>query len=300
MDVDAASDAHRNGRIRWGAVLAALLLTPVSGYVAVGRWRRAVVLALAELAYLALCALGVWWATPWLIYAAIFLALSHWLGAVVDVARLSRTAGPAPLGWTLVAAVAAVCLAQVTTWLTRRFAMESFVSPAGSMMPALEIGDHFVIDKRRAPPRRGEIVVFQFPLDPRVDYVKRVVGLAGDRIEIRRGELFLNGQPIATERAGVETHTSPELGTLELERWRETLDGRSYDVFHAPGIALDWPGVRVPEGHVFVVGDNRENSNDSRVWGPVPERLIKGRARFIWWSSNRDGVRRERINKRLQ
>jgi signal peptidase I len=183
--------------------------------------------------------------------------------------------------------------------LLRAFVVEAFQIPSGSMIPTLEVGDHIFVskfsygvgipftDKRLVKfglPKRGDIIVFKFPLDPSTDYIKRVVGLPGDRVELRNNEVFINGRPM--DRYQVKGPCSYDDGGLErrCERWIESLEGRAHPVFQNPGGSEDRPPVLVPEGHVFVMGDNRDNSNDSRVWGTVRQELIKGRALIVWWS----------------
>jgi signal peptidase I len=168
---------------------------------------------------------------------------------------------------------------------------ESFSTPAGSMMPTLEIGDVFFAGApglTGAPLRRGEVIVFQYPIDPDKDFVKRVVGLAGDVIEVREGHLVVNGRPVErcdlgeyrySERDGLTGEDTVVTGQLRLEH----LDGRIYRVLDT-GMGETCDPERVPPGHVFVLGDNRDNSHDSRRWGGVPHENIRGRALFGLYS----------------
>src|SRR5262249_15511301 len=129
--------------------------------------------------------------------------------------------------------------------------VEAFKIPTGSMIPTLEIGDHifvnkFIYDFRK--PHRGDVIVFKWPPDPSQDYIKRVVGVEGDRVEVRGGRVWVNG-------------TSSGEGTCPPSaRW-----------------GCDGPTI-VPKDHLFVMGDNRDDSSDSRFWGFVPLGLIKGEA----------------------
>jgi signal peptidase I len=190
--------------------------------------------------------------------------------------------------------------------LLRAFVVEAFQIPSGSMIPTLEVGDHIFVSKfaygltipftntkvlQLAEPKRGDIIVFKFPGDQSVDYIKRVVGLPGDVIEMRQEELYINGHAVTRERVPRPYHYSdashgsgpPE--DHEGELWLETLDGRKHETIQEPVRGpRDFERKVVPVGHVFVMGDNRDNSSDSRVWGTVDRDLIKGRALIVWWS----------------
>ncbi len=188
--------------------------------------------------------------------------------------------------------------------LLRAFVIEAFQIPSGSMIPTLEIGDHIFVSKfsygigipftykkvlQFGTPKRGDVIVFRYPLDPEIDYIKRVVALPGERVEIRKNEVFVNGKSMAREHVkGPCSYedTPPSRREYNCERWIENLDGKEHSVIHNANSMPppDWTGNVVPPNHVFVMGDNRDNSNDSRVWGTVPMELIKGRALIVWWS----------------
>jgi signal peptidase I len=190
--------------------------------------------------------------------------------------------------------------------LLRAFVVEAFQIPSGSMIPTLEVGDHIFVSKfaygltipftntkiiSLGEPKRGDIIVFKYPLDQSTDYIKRVVGLPGDVIEMRQEELYINGHPIPRERVPRPYHYSEaSRGTgppedHESELWLENLDGRKHQTIQEPIRApRDFQRKVVEPGHVFVMGDNRDNSSDSRVWGTVDRDLIKGKALIVWWS----------------
>ena len=203
--------------------------------------------------------------------------------------------------------------------LLRAFVVEAFQIPSGSMIPTLEVGDHIFVSKfaygvsipfsdsklfQYAQPQRGDVIVFKFPQDHSTDYIKRVVGLPGDVIEMRQEELYVNGRPVPRQREPRVYHCSegPPRGDGplrasamaeddECELWQETLGGVQHETVLEPRRGgRDFGRTVVPAGHVFVMGDNRDNSSDSRVWGTVDLDLIKGKALIVWWSrANSDG-----------
>ena len=146
----------------------------------------------------------------------------------------------------------------------RPFVMEAFWIPSGSMIPTLKIGDRVLVNKfiyRFTEPRRGDIIVFESVDNSNEDLIKRVVGLPGDKIAVRGGKLFVNGEPQK------EPYTNKKL------------PDRSF-----------FAQTTVPKNHVFVMGDNRGNSADSRVFGPLPEKNIEGEAFLRFWPPHRIGL----------
>ena len=215
----------------------------------------------------------------------------------------------------------------------RAFFVEAFKIPTASMIPTLQINDHIFVNKcsygvrlpligkyvtEWASPERGEVVVFEFPgkgADHGKDYIKRIVAIPGDRVQMRNNRLILNGRPIEmTVEIPSGSCEDPTLVGCRCVVQRETLDSRTYKTQHLkdkmcnfrrnsplwprelpePGDPeyygsadrnTAWPEVVIPENHVFVMGDNRDNSRDGRFWGTVPFENIKGRA-FVTWYSN--------------
>jgi len=177
--------------------------------------------------------------------------------------------------------------------VVRSFIIEPFQIPSGSMKPTLEVGDFILVNKfaygLRLPvvhhrflevddPERGDVMVFRFPEEPSVNFIKRVVGLPGDRIRYEGKQLYVNGEPIAKALIEEGPALSPQQLLLE-----EQLGEVSHFIYNNPRD----PGpqmreVVVPEGHYFMMGDNRDHSNDSRYWGFVPEENIVGRAFAVW------------------
>jgi signal peptidase I len=137
-------------------------------------------------------------------------------------------------------------------------------------------------------PQRGDVVVFKFPPNPEIDYIKRVVGLPGDHIQVKGGQLFINGEAVKREKVG--EINNPDITEVDrpVEVWRETMpNGVSYDTLDLThnGIGDDTREFVVPEGHYFMMGDNRDNSSDSRFSvGFVPAENLVGRANIIFFS----------------
>ncbi|WP_457665798.1 signal peptidase I [Thiolapillus sp.] len=199
--------------------------------------------------------------------------------------------------------------------LLRAFVVEPFRIPSGSMMPTLLVGDFILVNKYayglRAPvtktkfvdvgePERGDVVVFRYPRDPKLDYIKRLVGLPGDRIAYRNKVLYVNGKAMPQEKVGIYDAVGSGIrmrGSWEL---KEDLEGVEHSILINPRVPDFGPGcqvlargeITVPEGHYFMMGDNRDNSNDSRCWGFVPEENLVGKAFMIWLSLdwNRSGI----------
>jgi len=178
----------------------------------------------------------------------------------------------------------AIAIAVVLALLIRTFVVQAFKIPSGSMKPTLLVGDHILVNKflygvkipftdktliSLSSPKRGDVVVFKYPLDTKKDYIKRVVGLPGDRIELSNKELVINGQAVEDPHAKYSLH----------------------------GNLRNFGPVTVPDNHLFVMGDNRDESSDSRVWGFVPISYLKGKAFLIYWSwdSRKFGLRWSRL-----
>ena len=206
----------------------------------------------------------------------------------------------------------------LVVFLLRSFLVEPFKIPSGSMMPTLLVGDFILVNKYvygiRLPvinkkvidirsPERGEVMVFRYPEDPSLDYIKRVVGVPGDRVTYRNKHLTINGKPVKMESDGDYNYVKSGLQYITATLYREALGAH----LHTTLVQPDTPTVRVgdvrqfphlencnysdegftcvvPAGHYFMMGDNRDDSNDSRYWGFVPDRNIVGKAFMIWWN----------------
>ena len=197
-------------------------------------------------------------------------------------------------------------------FLLRSFLVEPFRIPSGSMMPGLLAGDFILVNKftyglrlpvinRKAvdlgTPKRGDVMVFRFPGDLSVNYIKRVIGVPGDHIVYRDKKLFINNQPMPQTPEGDYTYMESGDHLIFAHLLKEQLDGVGHDILLSEGQNSGILEFSVPERHYFMMGDNRDRSNDSRYWGMVPEANIVGRAFLIWfsWDMVKGGVSWSRI-----
>jgi signal peptidase I len=228
---------------------------------------------------------------------ALLLFLTAATGAVLIIERFRRRDTGMMVGipavWVKLSRIAFPLLLAVV--LVRSFLIEPFHIPSGSMEPTLVAGDFILVDKTafgmRIPdlnltlisggtPERGDVVVFRYPRQPGLSYIKRVVGLPGDHVMYRDGHLSLNGMEVAMSEVG-DYYSPGHTGAVLL---RETLGTVEHGVVRIPGRDEGADDFVVPEGHYYVLGDNRGTSNDSRSWGTVPESHLVGRAMFVWLS----------------
>jgi signal peptidase I len=195
----------------------------------------------------------------------------------------------------------------------RLFFLKMVRVPSGSMANTIIPGDHLVIRKAFGLPGRGDIVIFKYPDDPSIVYISRIVGLPGERIELRDRSVYLDGSELGEQRVTVKFDSDFEYGAMEEI---STEGSGPYRVFYFPrdDANVSQPPemtfgtkqpFRIPDNHYFVMGDNRDNSFDSRMRGPVPRELIWGKATIIYWSSGTDKLHQEkirwdRINQRVR
>lgn len=297
MGADRPSTALRNPS-RSIALLLGLIGPRGAGQFHLGQTKRAVLWLLVPVAPFTLYAAAI----PWfggavgfgLAFGLLLLgALGMFLAPLVDVflvpaSRLRRAAGIKIFGYW----VAGILFSMVAPLPTRMFILEAFKIPSPAMQPALLVGDHFMADKlvlKSRRPKRGEAVVFKFPERPEQDFVKRVIAVAGDRLEVKDGHPWINGWEVPHCLVGKAT-----MPGLDGKRWSgelhvEYLDGEAYLAFFDENAALgevQGPYV-VADNEVWVLGDNRNNSYDSRLWfggrgGGVPLDHVKARALFRW------------------
>jgi signal peptidase I len=275
----------------------AYLGMPVRGAVWLG---GALAIAIAAMALAPSLGLG-----PWAVLGAMAVL---WLGVILDIAFVpSRRFGKASAG-----AIAGLAVGDLVAFVVlavglRVFVLEAFKIPAGSMAPTLLVGDHIFVDKvayRGRAPRYGEVMVFAFPEHPTQDFVKRVITLPGDRLQVDGGRPWINGWEVPHCTVGTWSYEDSDsvvprhTGELDVE----FLGDQAYLVFFddASGGFPERQGpFRAKPDEYWVLGDNRHNSHDSRMWfggagGGVPRRLVRGPAMFVWISVGFDGTRQDR------
>ncbi|MGH9463835.1 MAG: signal peptidase I [Vicinamibacteria bacterium] len=178
-----------------------------------------------------------------------------------------------------------ICVAVILALFIRTFVVQAFKIPTGSMIDNLLIGDHLLVNKMVYSPtatdlenevlpvkdiRRGDVIVFKYPSEPERDFIKRVIGLPGDAIRIEEKTVYINGEPLREDYVYYPPGQTGEEGYSDYRR-------------------DNMPEMIVPPHQIFVMGDNRDNSHDSRFWGTLPRDLVKGRALIIYWSFEAPG-----------
>ena len=205
----------------------------------------------------------------------------------------ARPAGPAPAAEyrksTAREYFESICVAVILALFVRTFVVQAFKIPTGSMENNLLVGDHLLVNKFVFAPtlsgaesallpidpiRRGDIIVFKFPEEPERDFIKRTIGLPGETVELRNKKVYINGTPLDEPYVRFLFPPRGEGGGEALP---------DFDV------RMNYGPVTVPEGQYFMMGDNRDNSQDSRYWGFMPREYVKGKALFVYFSFGEDG-----------
>ena len=232
--------------------------------------------------------------------ATFFIILTFVVCCVVDAVRMSRKSKFSYnlkkynkwYVYVLFALITAFVIQPMNEFAIKKNIVQAYNIPSSAMKPTLLVGDHILVNKlthNKAQPICGDIIVFKFPLDPEKDFIKRIVGVAGDKVEIRNKQVFVNN--IKADSSFVQfTDSFIVPGCL-------------------PGIRQDAPcrkdnfgPIKVPENKLFVMGDNRDQSFDSRFWGFVDSKAVNGKAFIVYWSWDKDKfkTRWDRIGKRIQ
>jgi signal peptidase I len=175
--------------------------------------------------------------------------------------------------------IEAIIIAIILAFIIRKFVIQAYKIPSGSMLETLQIGDHILVNKfiyYLKEPERGDIIVFKYPKDKKRDFIKRLIGLPGETIEIRDKRVFINGKPL-------------DESYIEFKDPDNTFN-KNHPAFYIDPYARnrDNYGPRtIPEDSYFMMGDNRDFSQDSRYWGLLDRELIEGKALIIYWSWNK-------------
>ncbi len=208
-----------------------------------------------------------------------------------------------------------LCSVFLIVLVVRSFIFQPYRVPSGSLMPTIMPGDFILVEQYRyglrlpvfntkiwsiGSPKYGDLALFRYPVDPQRIFIKRIVGLPGDHVVYRNKQLMVNDQLMQQEEIGItlDQSTDPFLPvTLKIEN----LNGTRHYLYHKDYNLAPEVDCIVPEGHFFVLGDNRDSSNDSRMWGMVPENHLVGRACLIWfsWDKTHHRIRFNRIGKYL-
>ena len=233
-----------------------------------------------------------------MIFAAILMAVTFLTGFIwlLDLFLLKAKRGPDKKEGKVVEYAKSFFPVLLAVFIIRSFVIEPFKIPSGSMMPTLISGDFIAVNKftygLRLPvfnktlikigsPNRGDVIVFHYPKDPNIDYIKRLIGLPGDEVRYENKQLFINDRAIEQEFTSDYTYPLSSNGLMNAKEYNESLSTEKYKI-----LIHDIPDknykFNVPPGYYLAMGDNRDNSSDSRVWGFVPDEYIVGKAFVIW------------------
>ncbi len=292
------------------ALLCGAFLGPGTGHVFLGRYRRAMVWWIATPSTLLLVVanasrIGETIGYDFVVPMLVGLPCALWLASVIDLFIVKRDNYlPIHVGWALLAGAVSLATAVVMPTFLNAYFIQAERVPSTSMLPALVVGDHIVIDKRSKDFRRGNVVVFPFPESPEHDFVKRVVGVSGDTIRVdEMGAISINDWPVPRCRVGMATWHDTD-GEHSGDMFVEYLDASTYLTLHeTKQLPPPFGPYRVGQGEAFVLGDNRFNSYDSRFWygtgSGVSLGSITGKALFRWITFEKGEARSDRIGTPL-
>lgn len=256
-------------------IIALLLsfITPGLGQIYNGRFKRGVILYLVQLlVFLVLIFLGLFstfYGGITILLITLGLLIFIWLDALFDAIRLKEVPLKRFNKWyiyLLILLIHAFVIQPVVSSAIKKNIVRAYKFPSSSMEPTLFPGDYFIVDKKiykTEKPKRGDVIVFEYPKDPTKVFVKRVIATEGEKVEIIRNKIYINDQLID-------------------DPWGHFTMPRSS--------VEDYGPVRVPEDSLFVMGDNRDNSQDSRFWGFVNIKKVKGKALYLYWAKNKTRI----------
>lgn len=298
----------------WLSVLFSLV-SPGAGHLYTGApWRGLAifVLSVATVASYGVLAIqkptGPRWAAAAAV-AGVFItagaAIDAWRGARRRSGETGRPKWSRGYVVVIAAAVANISIGQLRAW-QRAHVVEAFRIPTGSMEPTLLIGDYLLIDRRPAARQalRGQLVVFRSVAEPEIRQLKRAVAVAGDTVGMRDGVVVLNGQPLmepyVQQSAGKRQEEDREQ-LAKMRAWQAPVAAAGVDTTALPGLQT-WGPVVVPPEHFLALGDNRDESFDSRYFGLVPTQLVEGRPLYLYWhyAAGEGGLNLARVGKWLQ
>jgi signal peptidase I len=305
--------------IAWGVMLtcAAIIAWSLVANMRSGEMPSGPPLAWLEIAYPVLFIATMGALLRFMSFAAVLLTATVVTGVIwfIDSVMLRKKRGEQKSEPILVELAKSFFPVILVVFLLRSFLIEPFKIPSGSMLPSLLVGDFILVNKYtfgvRIPvlnkkiidvnqPKRGEVMVFRYPEDPSKDFIKRIVGLPGDTVAYQNKRLTLNGVAVPVESAGSVTEIDERMSFQRFDTYREKLGDSTHVIIVSPDRPVLAGGVRqfpnkknceyndegvtckIPEGHYFMMGDNRDNSDDSRYWGFVPEENIVGKAFLVW------------------
>ena len=282
------------------------LLLPGAGQIALGHPGRAFLMLIASFALIFLPAI---FGIPTLMLLALPASLLFRIYTVWDAYQLESSPRQ-PSNARLVSLwlqLVGACL--FFAFVGRDFFAEAFRVPSGSMMPAIQPGDHVLARKLGWLPERGDAVAFKSPRDPKQSFIKRIIAMGGDSVQFCGGQVVVNGNPLRRERQdGPCTFSEAESDgmpprEIKCVAYREWIGESSYSTIFTIGDGAKSDACdaqfTVPANQFFLLGDNRENSLDSRQFGAVPREGLQGRAWYIYFSRDATGIHWSRINKPL-
>ena len=246
-------------------------------------------------------------------FALILVILSAITGliALIDILFLSKKRGPDQKSGKIVEFSRSFFPVFFLVLMLRSFLIEPFRIPSGSLEPTLLVGDFVAVNKFaygfRLPvwekeiipvknPKTGEVAVFRWPPNPSMDFIKRVIGVPGDKISYHNKILTINGKEA---KQTFVKYTIDESSGRAVAQYKENLNGTSHDIFVRADVPASDFDIEVPEGSYFMMGDNRDDSADSRFWGFVPHSYLRGKAFLVWmsWNGKKDTIRWNKIGQ---